>query len=54
MRAEKQQSLQVSYRSFFRLLEGGNIMVSVIVIAAYAAVLVGKWYYFAKYSKVHR
>jgi hypothetical protein len=54
MRAEKQQSLQVSYRSFFRLLEGGNIMVSVIVVAAYAAVLVGKWYYFAKYSKVHR
>ena len=29
-------------------------MVSVVVVAAYAAVLAGKWYYFAKFSKSHR
>lgn len=54
MRAEKQQSLQVNYFTFFRLLEGGTNMVSVIVIAAYAAVLIAKWNYFAKYSKSHK
>lgn len=29
-------------------------MVTAIVIAAYVAVLVAKWSYFAKYSKNHR
>ena len=29
-------------------------MVTAIVIAAYAAVLIAKWNYFAKYSKTHK
>lgn len=29
-------------------------MATAIVIAAYAAVLIAKWNYFAKYSKSHR
>lgn len=29
-------------------------MVSVIVVAAYAAVLIAKWSYFAKASKTHK
>jgi hypothetical protein len=29
-------------------------MVSALVIAAYAAVLVAKWRYFAKYSNIHK
>jgi hypothetical protein len=30
------------------------VMVSVIVVAAYIAILVAKWNYFAKYNKGHK
>jgi hypothetical protein len=57
MKSKKQYFITFSNHEkglFISVKKEAVVMVSVIVVAAYIAILVAKWNYFAKYNKGHK